>query len=122
LSQVDIDAVDAFLLGKKFDGNGDLVVMTAQEAQDQLDGIESSKSPLEGQILTPRDFMKRFTQAEKDAIYAMALTDSQVMQIKDDLIAATHIDLLDPDLATGMAVFVSKSLITQARSDTILTI
>lgn len=122
MTQDDFAGVDAFLLGKKFDGNGNLVAMTAQEAQDQLDTIAAMADPEEGQILTPREFMGRFAQATKDAIYTAALTDAVVMQVKDDLIAATHVDLKDPDVAAGLDVLISKGLLTAGEKTTLLTI
>ena len=121
LTQADINAVDTFLLGKKF-VDGALVAMTAQEAQDQLDAIEALAEPVPGQIMTPREFIAKIIPTTKDTIYVAAMTDPQVMQVKDDLIAASHIDLKDPDLAAGLSVLVAKGLMTEAEKSTLLTI
>jgi hypothetical protein len=121
LMDVPAEDVSAFLLGKKF-LNGELTDMTPEEAQAQLDEIASMAPPVPGQIITPREFLARFTPAEKTGIYTAAMTDVEVAQVKDEMVASEHIDLCDPDLAAGLDVLVAKSLLTGARKTELLVI
>lgn len=117
---LDIDGdINSFLLGKKF-VNNELVSMTSEEAEAQLIAITQTNN--ENRYVYPRDFLKRFTADEKNAIYTSALTDIVIAQIKDDLVAAEYVDLLNTDLLNGMNILVTKSLITNERKDIILTI
>lgn len=110
--------INYFLLGKKF-VNNELVSMTSEEADAQLLAI-SAENP--NRFVSPRDFLKRFTSDEKNVIYTAALTDITVAQIKDDLVAAEYIDLLNEELIFGMNILVTKNLITEIRKDEITAI
>lgn len=70
---------------------------------------------------TPLEFMERFTDQEQLDLSGAALTDPQVKLFYDKMLAAKDIDLNDQRTQMGMALLVSKNLLSQARANQILT-
>lgn len=77
---------------------------------DLIDNVPVPPSALE--------FMLRFTADERAAIRASA--DLQVQDFMDLCRAAQYVDASNPLVTQGMALLVSETLLTQARSDAIL--
>lgn len=67
--------------------------------------------------LTPLEVLRRLTQAEEIALTTSA--DLSVAIVRQRFIAATYIDTSDPLTAEGIAVLVTKGILTQARADEI---
>ena len=66
------------------------------------------------------DFRKRFTAAEKVALYQAAETDIMVKIFLDDVAATPEIVQDDPELNQGIAYVVSKGILTLERAGEIL--
>jgi len=81
---------------------------------------EEIDNPPVATTMTHLSFRKRFTFEERVAIEAAAVTDPAVRTVQKDFEAAQEIDLAYPDLITGIALLVSKGLLTQDRADAIL--
>lgn len=71
-------------------------------------------------VMSPKEFMERFSLDELRAIYNHA---NEVVDVKiwlDRLTGASHVELCDQGLIDGMAYMVFQGLITQERHDAIM--
>lgn len=71
-------------------------------------------------VFTPREFAKRFTQDELLAIRAAQFSDMEVGLVYDDFNRAEFIDLADPYVAQGIALYVAKGLLAVDRKAALL--
>ncbi|WP_085905914.1 hypothetical protein [Kiloniella majae] len=71
--------------------------------------------------VSKRDFMKRFTDDERNTITAAALQSVPLARWKEGLLLADDIRLDHPDLLVGMNAIVTRGLLTEARKVEILT-
>jgi len=67
-----------------------------------------------------REFRQRFTIDEQVAIRAASMTDMEVGLVYDDFQSAQYIDVTDPDVAAGIDLYVSKSLLQASRKAELL--
>lgn len=91
---------------------------------DLYDGTSFSKpaeaQPEEPGTLTKLAFRKRFTTAEKTAIYNAAKTDVLIQVFLDDVNAAESIDTTDADTVAGIGYLQANGLLTAERASAIL--
>lgn len=81
-----------------------------------------SPPPVVKPTVIPKDeFVDRFTDAELNGILAAGRTDVQVARWLEKARGAGGIDLTSPKVAAGMALLVSKGLVTAERKTEILT-
>lgn len=85
------------------------------------DGSTFSPPPPPPNIITKIAMLTRFTDAEYVGILAASKTDIEVEAWKVKFDAASTISLDDSRTQSGVAMLVSKNLLTQARADAILT-
>lgn len=71
-------------------------------------------------VFSVLEFRERFTQAEQVAIKQLSLTDIEVGLVYDSFLSASFIDVLDPRVEQGLALYVQKELITQERKAEIM--
>ena len=71
-------------------------------------------------VLSKYDFSQRMQPAERIAIREAGKTDAQVDDFLDLLSLAEQIDLADVNVIGGLALLVSKGLLTEARKTEIL--
>lgn len=79
--------------------------------------VTTTQEPLRWPLI---DFRKRFTPAEKVALYQAVETDINIKIFIDDLAATPVIVQDDPELNAGMAYVVGKGIITLERAKEIL--
>lgn len=72
--------------------------------------------------ITKYAFRKLFTFEERVAIETAAQSSASLRVLVDDMNAAEVIDLSDTSLETGLAIFVSNGLLTDARVNEILNV
>ena len=70
--------------------------------------------------LTKLQFRKRFTAAEKVAIYEAAVTNAGLRVFIDDIQSAEFVDLEDVDVIAGVDLLADNGLIPEARAAEIL--
>lgn len=70
--------------------------------------------------LTKLQFRKRFTDAEKIAIYEAAVTSAALRVFIDDTQSAEFVDLEDADVIAGVESLAENKLITEERAAEIL--
>jgi len=70
--------------------------------------------------MTKLQFRSLFTFEELVAIETAAETDAMIRVLNQNQAVADFIDLADPRTAAGLALLVSKTLLTQERADAIL--
>lgn len=71
-------------------------------------------------VLSPREFRALFTQPEQIGIRSASMTDMEVGLIYDEFQAAQFVSPSDPAVAHGLALYVQKGLLTEARAAQIL--
>lgn len=101
----------------------------AQERADEVVGMliqggslvpPPEPDPYEVSLITVLMFRRRFTTAEKSAIYAAASTDSNVQLFLDDLSAASYVDVTDQETIDGVDYLISQGLLDASRRDAML--
>lgn len=71
-------------------------------------------------MISPIEFMNKFTEAEKLAITAASLSDPAIRLWYDQLLASQGVNMSDTSVLAGIAQLVKAKAITQARADEIL--
>lgn len=82
-----------------------------------LEGAASIRSPL----VTPLQFLARFTANEKQAITEAAINNGDLMLWMLTAMGASSIDLSDPQTVAGINALVAVRLLTADRATAILT-
>lgn len=67
-----------------------------------------------------RDFLKRFTPEEKLAVVTATMSSAHVKLLWDNLLAADHIDLADPEVEEGIDYLIAQELIDADRKAEVL--
>ena len=70
--------------------------------------------------LTKLQFRKRFTDAEKIAVYEAAVTSAALRVFIDDIQSAEFVDLEDVDVIAGVELLTENGLISETRAAEIL--
>lgn len=92
---------------------------TATQNQDGTwSTVNPPPPPPKAPVLSVTDFKKRFTFAEKTALFGSA--DTGVKVFLDELNTAGEVHLDDPDTVNGLAYIVQLGLLTAQRRDQIL--
>lgn len=94
------------------------VVVSTRQAEPDPDYIPPP--PELKTVFSVLEFRERFTQAEQVAIKQLSLTDIEVGLVYDSFLSASFIDVMDPRIEQGLALYVQKELITQERKAEIM--
>jgi len=92
----------------------DLVPMTPEEVDAHL----NPPAPEPRTILSSREYLMRFTNAEYAAVRSSDSID--IHRAYDSLIAAQFVDLTDPAVAAGLDLMISRGIIDLARKAELL--
>jgi len=84
--------------------------------------VQEPVAPLPSTSVTPLQYVERFTDTEQLAIVTATMTNPAIKLWYDKLMAASEVVFFDPRLSAGMDALVSAGLITQARSEEILSL
>jgi len=71
-------------------------------------------------VISKLDFLKRLTFQERVVIETAAQTDPEVRVVKESWLAANEIRMDDPEMVSGISLYVSKGLLTQKRAGEIM--
>jgi hypothetical protein len=69
---------------------------------------------------SPREYIQRFTMEEQIAIRQAQFSDMEVGLVYDDFNRAEFIDVLDPDVAAGIDLYIAKGLLEPSRREVLL--
>lgn len=105
---VDVTATGGVTVGWTYDGSSFAAPAAPSE-------------PAKSSMVTPYDFIHRFTDNEQHTITTAAQTNAAVMLWLFKSLAVTVIDLTDPVVKAGLDALVSAELLTADRAAEILT-
>lgn len=98
--------------------DGKMVPMT--DAEYAAFQQEQAAVPEPAQVISPLEFMERFTKAERTAIRTKRATNADLADFFELLSVAPRVTLNDPRVIAGMALLVTLGTITAARRTAIL--
>lgn len=120
------DQIEQGLLSVKTDLQ-DKIQTTETILQDQIQSLSDRISALETKntgdnIYTKLAFLQRFTTEELIAIETEMINDPILRVLQNQQKVAEYIDVTDANTIAGVNYLVTKTLLTQARADEILSI